>query len=93
MTWQVQEAKQRLSEVLRQAETDGDQTITRHGEPVAVVVGIAEYRRLRSSSQASAWPGLFPPLVDEEYAGVLIEVERSRAGDWASQRRIPRFED
>ncbi len=35
--WQVQEAKQRFSEVLRAVERDGPQTITRHGEEVAVV--------------------------------------------------------
>jgi prevent-host-death family protein len=46
MSWQVQEAKQRLSEVLRAVERDGPQMITRHGEEVAVVVDVAEYRRL-----------------------------------------------
>lgn len=46
MGWQVQEAKQRFSEVLRAVERDGPQTITRHGEEVAVVIDIAEYRRL-----------------------------------------------
>ena len=34
MRWQVQEAKQRLSEVLRRAQADGPQIITRHGEEV-----------------------------------------------------------
>ncbi|WP_020392558.1 type II toxin-antitoxin system Phd/YefM family antitoxin [Kribbella catacumbae] len=46
MSWQVQEAKQRFSEVLRAVESDGPQAITRHGEKVAVVIDIAEYRRL-----------------------------------------------
>lgn len=44
--WQVQEAKQRFSEVLREALTDGPQTITRHGEEVAVVIGIELYHQL-----------------------------------------------
>lgn len=46
MTWQVQEAKQRLSEVLRAAEDGDPQVITRHGRDVAVIVDIATYRRL-----------------------------------------------
>lgn len=46
MTWQVQEAKQRFSELLRRAVADGPQIVTRHGEPVAVVVSADEYRRL-----------------------------------------------
>jgi prevent-host-death family protein len=44
--WQLQEAKQRFSELIRSVETEGPQVVTRHGEEVAVVVDIAEYRRL-----------------------------------------------
>jgi prevent-host-death family protein len=46
MRWQVQEAKQRFSELVRHARADGPQVVTRHGEEVAVVVSIEEYRRL-----------------------------------------------
>lgn len=49
MVWQVQEAKQRFSEVLRAVQSEGPQVITRHGHDVAVMVGAAEYRRLTSS--------------------------------------------
>lgn len=49
--WQLQEAKQRFSEVVRSAETDGPQFVTRHGEEVAVIVDIAEYRRLRGGGE------------------------------------------
>lgn len=48
MLWQIQEAKQRLSELLRAATRNGPQIITRHGEEIAVVIDIAEYYRLRS---------------------------------------------
>ncbi|MGP3971109.1 type II toxin-antitoxin system Phd/YefM family antitoxin [Streptomyces sp. 6N223] len=47
MRWQVQTAKQRFSEVLREAATGEPQVVTRHGEEVAVVLDIREYRRLR----------------------------------------------
>ena len=43
--WQLQEAKQRFSELIRSVEVDGPQFVTRHGEEVAVVIDIAEYRR------------------------------------------------
>ncbi len=49
--WQLQEAKQRFSELIRSVETEGPQFVTKHGEEVAVVVGIAEYRRLRSGGE------------------------------------------
>lgn len=45
--WQVQEAKQRFSEVVRSARTDGPQFVTKHGDEVAVVLDIREYRRLQ----------------------------------------------
>ncbi len=50
MHWQVQEAKQRFSEVLRAAESGEPQVVTRHGQEVAVVVDIAAYRRLSGVS-------------------------------------------
>ncbi len=46
MTWQLQDGKQRFSELIRSALTRGPQVITRHGEEVAVVIDIKEYRRL-----------------------------------------------
>lgn len=46
MAWQLQEAKQRFSEVVRQAVDDGPQVVTRHGQEVAVVVGIDDFRRM-----------------------------------------------
>ena len=46
MRWQLQEAKQRFSELLRRARAQGPQVVTKHGEEVAVVVSIEDYRRL-----------------------------------------------
>lgn len=45
-TWQVQEVKTRLSEVIERARTEGPQTITRHGAERAVVLSIEAYRAL-----------------------------------------------
>jgi prevent-host-death family protein len=50
--WQLQEAKQRFSELIRSVEADGPQFVTRHGEEVAVVVSIAEYRQLRGEGRS-----------------------------------------
>jgi prevent-host-death family protein len=46
MRWQLQDAKQRFSELVRYARAHGPQTVTKHGQEVAVVVSIEEYRRL-----------------------------------------------
>jgi prevent-host-death family protein len=73
MRWQVQEAKQRFSEVLRAAAAGEAQIVTRHGEEVAVVIDIAEYRHLRGDSV-----GLMDYLALDAVAEADFDVERSR---------------
>lgn len=51
MAWQLQEAKQQFSEVVRRALEEGPQTVTRHGEEVVVIVPIDEWRRRQSSAK------------------------------------------
>jgi antitoxin Phd len=46
-TWQLQDAKARLSEVIKKAGKEGPQKITVHGEPTAVVISNKEYKRLK----------------------------------------------
>lgn len=46
-TWQLQEAKNRLSEVVDKAIDQGPQVITRRGVETAVVLSFDEYRKLR----------------------------------------------
>jgi len=47
--WQIQDAKNKLSEVIQRAVSQGPQTITRHGEKTVVVVAYSEYEKLRKS--------------------------------------------
>lgn len=44
--WQIQEAKARFSELVKDAGREGPQAITSHGQPVAVVLSRTEYDRL-----------------------------------------------
>jgi prevent-host-death family protein len=43
MTWQLQEAKQRFSEVVRRALSEGPQWVTRNGRRVVVVVAADDF--------------------------------------------------
>ncbi len=47
MAWQLQEAKNKLSEVVDRAVKDGPQEITKHGKKTAVLLSISEYKRLK----------------------------------------------
>ncbi len=58
MRWQVQDAKQRFSELIRTAHADGPQVVTRHGEEIAVVIDIAEYRTQYLGGQPQLLPAI-----------------------------------
>ena len=45
-TWPLQDAKNRLSEVVENALHQGHQIITRRGEPAVVVVAFKEFKKL-----------------------------------------------
>jgi len=47
MSWQLQEAKAKLSELVQKAVDEGPQIITRRGEEIAVVMSADAYRNLR----------------------------------------------
>ncbi len=44
--WQLQEAKNKLSEVVEQAVSHGPQVITRRGVETVIVLAYAEYRKM-----------------------------------------------
>jgi prevent-host-death family protein len=69
--WQVQEAKQRFSELIRLVEIDGPQFVTRHGEEVAVVINVADYRRLCGGEDFKTFLRSGPDFED-------LEIVRSR---------------
>ncbi len=70
--WQVQEAKMRFSEVIELAQKKGPQMITRHGDERAVVLSIADYRKLTAHKPGLKEYLLGGPKVDS------LATERSR---------------
>jgi len=51
MSWQLQNAKQRFSELVERARREGPQLVTKHGREAVVVVSAEEYRRLRGDNE------------------------------------------
>jgi prevent-host-death family protein len=80
--WQIQDAKQRFSEMIRAVASEGPQVITRHGEDVAVVVEIGEYRRLTRPSVDLAAVLLGGPKLDDGAAHVFAGIEAERKADF-----------
>jgi prevent-host-death family protein len=71
-TWQMQEAKARLSELIRCAESEGPQDITLHGRSVAVLLSRVSFEQLSGQGQS---------LVDFMQASPLVGLEDSLVFD------------
>ena len=79
--WALQDAKNRLSELVDRAAQDGPQIITRHGKEVAIVVSVRQFRKL-------AAPAPKGDLVDFIHRSPLARVddmEISRAVDYGRE--------
>jgi prevent-host-death family protein len=79
--WQIQEAKQRFSEMIRAVTSQGPQVITRHGEDIAVVIDIGEFHRLTRAAVNLTDILLGGPKVDDSIVDVFAEIEAERKAD------------
>jgi prevent-host-death family protein len=83
MRWQVQDAKQRFSQLMRTAHTDGPQVVTRHGEEIAVVIDIVDYRHLTGEiAEFKDYLRSGPHFDDLDLSR---STEHPRTVEWASQ--------
>ena len=57
--WKLETAKARLSEVVRQANSEGPQTITVRGRETAVVVSADKFRELTADKPDENWVARF----------------------------------
>ena len=68
MNWHLQDAKNNFSKVVRQAQTEGPQTVTVRGKPAAVVISAEEYERLAGGEPKKTFIEhllAFPEMDDE----------------------------
>jgi len=71
--WQLQDAKARLSEVVKSSQREGPQEISVRGEAAVVVLSKVEYDRLRKRK-----PSFLEFLRRSPLVGVDLELERDR---------------
>lgn len=65
-TWQLQEAKNKFSEVVEEALKHGPQVITKRGVETAIVLSYADYRKLQLTQQPLSRFFHESPLVDAD---------------------------
>src|SRR6266568_6025036 len=80
--WQIQDAKQRFSEMIRAVTSEGPQVITRHGEDVAVVIAVGEYHRLTRQAVDLVGVLLRGPKLNDGTTDVFEEVAAERRADF-----------
>ncbi|MAT98343.1 MAG: type II toxin-antitoxin system prevent-host-death family antitoxin [Anaerolineaceae bacterium] len=73
-SWQLQEAKNKLSQLVDEAMKTGPQIITRRGVEVAIVLSVEEYRHLTASREKLSDFFRQSPLVDLE-----LDLERDKS--------------
>jgi prevent-host-death family protein len=59
--WPVQDAKARFSELLETCLREGPQIVTRHGAEAAVLVPVADWRRMQEAARPSLKALLLAP--------------------------------
>jgi antitoxin Phd len=72
--WQLQDAKNRFSEVVNEAERSGPQIVTRRGAKAAVVLSYEDYRKLSAKHRGG---GLVDALLSAPKVRGGLKVERS----------------
>ncbi|MCB0003095.1 MAG: type II toxin-antitoxin system Phd/YefM family antitoxin [Anaerolineae bacterium] len=72
--WQLQEAKNKFSQVVDEALAHGPQVVTRHGVETVVIISYDEFRKRRVSQQTLSQFFRESPLADSE-----IDLERDKS--------------
>lgn len=79
-TWQLQEAKAKLSEVLDSAESSGPQVITRRGVEAAVVVPIEQWRKMQKKRKRT--------LLEVLQSGPQFDLQIPPRGQWKMRKPV-----
>lgn len=77
-SWALQDAKARLSEVVRRANTDGPQIVTYRGVEKAVVLSAEEYRKLKPEKPSFVDMLLAIPTLDDETVDLIDRRSRDQ---------------
>jgi antitoxin Phd len=73
-SWQLQEAKNKLSRVVENAVNDGPQIITKHGVEVAIVISFADYQKMIATRGKLSTFFRDSPLV-----GIELDIARDKS--------------
>jgi len=72
--WQLQEAKNKFSELVEKAQQEGPQIVTKHGKESVVILSIEEYKKIVKPKS-----NLFQFIQSSPLSRALINIERDKS--------------
>lgn len=72
-TWQLQEAKNKLSNLVEHAQHEGPQIVTKHGKETVVVLSVDDYKKLTKPKT-----NLFKFIQKSSLAGLNLDISRNK---------------
>jgi prevent-host-death family protein len=73
-TWQLQEAKNKFSELVEKAQHEGPQFVTKHGKESVVVLSVEEYKKILKPKT-----NLFQFIQTSPLSKTFINVDRDKS--------------
>ncbi len=73
MTWSIQNAKARFSELVQKTQDDGAQLITKNGHPIAIIMSVKEYDHMKKPKQS-----LIDFFKEAPFPEIDLPIERSK---------------
>jgi prevent-host-death family protein len=72
--WQLQEAKNKFSNLVEKAQHDGPQIVTKHGKESVVVLSVEEYQKICKPKS-----NLLNFMQNSPLAGIPLDTERDKS--------------
>lgn len=73
-TWQLQEAKNKFSQLVEKAQYEGPQFVTKHGKETVVVLSVADYKKIIKPKS-----NLFHFFQTSPLSKVSIDIDRDKS--------------
>ena len=83
MQWQLQDAKNKFSQLVQKAQQEGPQTVTVRGERAAVILSARDYDALRASQPSLVDDLLDPPAWDDDFSEAVVQRSKLPSRDVA----------
>lgn len=81
MAWQLQEAKNRFSEVVQRATSEGPQVVTLRGKRAAIILSADDYDRLAGQEKSFKDFLLSGPMWDDETVDLINDRQPWKSRD------------